>query len=112
MADQGAKVVPALIEFVKSDKKLYRHYALRVLGTYPKEAVEHLDLFIGILDGEGTANERIGAASLVGRIAPKDDRYEKALKDAHAAATGSLKQSFANALNSYRRRHKLPGDGS
>jgi hypothetical protein len=109
---EGAKVVPKLIEIVKSGDKTLVPAALSVLGAYQKEALEHIDLLVSIMSGDGSASERMGAAYLVGRIAKKDPKIEQALVDGVESTEGTLKQRFEYALSTYRRRHKVAAGGS
>jgi len=102
---QGDRVVPALVAILEGDDASLRPAAIGVLGAFPKEAAGHLDLILSITTGKGSESERGGAAYLLARIAPKDDRYEKALTDGVESSEGYPKRQFEGALGLYRRRH-------
>ena len=105
---EGARIVPVLVKILKGEDASLRGAAISVLGAFPAEMAEHLDLVISIIAGDGSESERSNAAYLLARVAPKDERCEKALLDAASSSEGTMKPRFDGALNNYRRRHKIP----
>ena len=107
---EGNRIVPRLVEILESDDANLRSAAISVFNAFLKEAAAHLDLLVGIATGEGSVNERGGAAYLVARVAPKDEKYEKVLTDGVESSEGYMKRRFEGALSYYRRRHGIPMD--
>ena len=105
---EGARVVPALLQSLKDPEMRVRNVALTAFYRFPKEAAEHIDVFLGILQGNVSIGEKANAAYVLGRFAPVDAKYEKALVSAKAAAEDNYKPRFSSALTAYRRRADPP----
>jgi HEAT repeat protein len=104
---QRKRVGPAIVACLSDPDGIVRRMALATLQGFAKEAAEHADTILRILeDRNGRARgERTNAALLISRTTPPSDRalaaLEGALKD---AASEWDKKIFQSALDAYRKR--------
>jgi HEAT repeat protein len=101
--EDGERIVPFLLNCLKDREGSVRLAALSVLTAFPKEAAEHVDVYLAILGGGDAVvkYERASAAYLLGRVAPKSEEVEKALRNAATSDDETVKRSAEYALRTY-----------
>ncbi len=102
----GDKVFPALLECLSDTESVIRMVALSVMMAYPKQATEHVDTFIAIVEGgpEVSVSERSNAIYILARYVPPSEMITEVLEKAWENADESFKPRMQSAIEQYRKR--------